>query len=194
MEKASGNMFSIIIRTSLVLMVLCGVIYNLAVTGIAQVIMPDKADGSLVYNEAGGVIGSKMIGQSFSDPKLFHGRVSSIDYAADGSGTPNYAPSNPDLLARTKESIEAWKVNNPNVPVDQLPIDLITNSGSGLDPHISVEAALAQIPRVSESNGMSEEEVETLVNKHTEGRLLGLFGEKTVNVLLLNKDLQALTS
>ncbi|MBH5320448.1 potassium-transporting ATPase subunit KdpC [Paenibacillus sp. GSMTC-2017] len=194
MNKAGNHTISIIIRTSFVLMLLCGVLYNLAVTGIAQVIMPNKADGSLVYNEDGGVIGSKLIGQSFADPKLFHGRVSSIDYDADGSGTPNYAPSNPDLLTRTQESIEAWKTNNPKVPVDQLPIDLITNSGSGLDPHISVKAALAQVPRISELSGMSEEELETLVEEHTEGRLLGLFGEPTVNVLLLNKDLKDIAS
>ncbi|MFD0589071.1 potassium-transporting ATPase subunit KdpC [Paenibacillus sp. GCM10027627] len=187
-------MISITIRLSLVLMLVCGVLYNLAVTGIAQVAMPHKADGSLIYNENGDVIGSELIGQSFAGPGLFHGRVSSIDYAANGSGTPNYAPSNPDMLARTQASIEAWKQNNPDVPIDQLPIDLITNSGSGLDPHISVKAAEAQISRISKETGVSKEELESLVREHTRGRELGLFGEPVVNVLLLNKDLLAQTN
>lgn len=183
-------MVSIIIRSSLVLMLLCGIIYNLAVTGLAQLAMPHRADGSLIRDDNGNIIGSELIGQTFENPGLFHSRVSSIGYDADGSGTPNYAPSHPDMLARTQESIEAWKRDNPDVPIDRLPIDLITNSGSGLDPHISVDAAMAQIPRVSKASGVSGEELERLVRVQTKDRELGLFGERVVNVLLLNLELQ----
>jgi len=171
-------------------MLLCGVIYNLSVTGIAQLIMPKQADGSLIYNESGDVIGSELIGQSFKDPKFFQGRVSSIDYHAEGSGSPNYAPSNPDLIARMRQSVKDWKTNNPDVPTDQLPIDLITNSGSGLDPHISPEAAIAQIPRISKLTGVTSKKLESLVSLNTEARKLGFLGEPLVNVLQLNIGLQ----
>lgn len=174
------------VRTSLLLMLLCGLVYNLSVTGIAQLVMPHKADGSLIYDSNGDVIGSEWIGQSFTDPKLFHGRVSSIDYNAAGSGTPNYAPSNPDLIARIQQSLEDWQTNNPDVPVSRLPADLITNSGSGLDPHISPEAAKAQIPRISKLTGIAAEPLESLVDDNTEGRKLGFLGEPVVNVLKLN--------
>jgi K+-transporting ATPase ATPase C chain len=167
-------------------MLLCGLLYNLAVTGIAQALMPKQAEGSLVYNDNNEVIGSALIGQTFTDPKYFQGRVSSIDYKAEGSGTPNYAPSNPDMLLRTVEAVNEWKKNNPDVPASELPIDLISNSGSGLDPHISPESAKAQIPRISKLIGISADELQKLVEEHTEGRDLGLFGEPRVNVLKLN--------
>ncbi|MFF2886234.1 potassium-transporting ATPase subunit KdpC [Paenibacillus sp. NPDC057967] len=183
-------MVSIIIRSSLVLMLLCGVIYNIAVTGIAQLAMPYRADGSLLLNEKGQVIGSELIGQSFTEPGWFHGRVSSIGYAADGSGTPNYAPSNPELLARMQASAEEWRQANPNIPLGQVPQDLLTNSGSGLDPHISVEAALAQIPRVSQWSGVSAETLKQLVQEQTKEKELGVFGKRVVNVLLLNLELK----
>ncbi|WP_178025471.1 potassium-transporting ATPase subunit KdpC [uncultured Paenibacillus sp.] len=180
----------ITLRASLVLMVLCGLLYHLVVLGIAQAAMPDQADGSLVYNENNEVIGSKLIGQSFTDPGFFHGRVSSIDYDAGGSGLPNYAPSNPDMLQRTAEAVETWKQDNPDVPVNELPIDLITNSGSGLDPEISPEAARAQIPRVSQATGISGEELERMIRDHTRGRELGFLGEPGVNVMQLNIEVQ----
>ena len=184
------GLISTSLRLSLLLMLLCGVIYNLSVTGIAQLIMPKQADGSLIYNESGDVIGSELIGQSFKDPKFFQGRVSSIDYHAEGSGSPNYAPSNPDLIARMRQSVKDWKTNNPDVPTDQLPIDLITNSGSGLDPHISPEAAIAQIPRISKLTGVTSKKLESLVSLNTEARKLGFLGEPLVNVLQLNIGLQ----
>ncbi|GJM78759.1 hypothetical protein HMSSN139_12550 [Paenibacillus sp. HMSSN-139] len=118
------------------------------------------------------------------------GGVSSIDYDAGGSGTPNYAPSNADMLQRTADAVEAWKQDNPDVPVKELPIDLITNSGSGLDPEISPEAARAQIPRVSQTTGISAEELEGMIQEHTRGRELGFLGEPGVNVLQLNIDVQ----
>lgn len=173
-------------------MVILGLGYHLFVTGIGQILVPEKANGSLLYNQKGEVVGSALIGQKFEDPKFFQGRVSSIEYNAAGSGTNNYAPSNKDMIKRTKESIENWKKENPDVPVDQVPIDLVMNSGSGLDPHISPEAAFAQIPRVEKLTGIDKDKLEYLVGKNTEGKELGLFGEPRVNVLKLNLDLKQL--
>lgn len=182
--------FWIIVRLSLVFIMICGVVYPLATTAIAQVLMPSQANGSLITNKDGAVVGSALIGQQFNAPGLFHSRVSSIEYKAEASGSNNYAPSNPDMLKRVKDSIAQWQKDNPDVPVNRLPVDLITNSGSGLDPHISPEAAIAQIPRISKVTGIPAETLETLVNKHTEGRDLGVFGERRVNVLELNLDVQ----
>jgi potassium-transporting ATPase KdpC subunit len=174
---------------SLVLMVVLGLGYHLVITGIAQVAASENADGSLIYDEKGNVVGSELIGQKFDDPKLFQGRVSSIENNGAGSGTNNYAPSNEEMIKRTQESVENWKKENPDVPVDQVPIDIVTNSGSGLDPHISPEAALAQIPRIEKLTGIDKGKLEALVEKNTEGKELGLFGEPRVNVLKLNLDL-----
>lgn len=187
-QSAETARFSlgIAIRSSLVFIVLCGIVYPLVSTGVAQVLMPGHANGSMIKNGSGQVVGSELIGQSFTDPKYFQGRVSSIEYKAEASGTNNYAPSNPDMLKRTEESIEAWKQNNPDVPISKLPIDLVTNSGSGLDPHITPESAQVQIPRISKLTGLSAHQLSSLVQANTEGRDLGLFGEPRVNVLKLN--------
>ena len=174
------------LRLSFALMVICGLVYPLVVTGIAQVVMPKQADGSLIYNEDKKVIGSELIGQSFTKPEYFSGRISSIGYDAAGSGSPNYAPSNADMTKRTKESIAAWEKANPAVPVSELPIDLITNSGSGLDPHISPEAAEVQVSRISEVTGVEEAKLKKMIKENTQGRELGIFGETRVNVLTLN--------
>jgi K+-transporting ATPase ATPase C chain len=173
-------------RLSLVLMLLCGLLYNLIITGIAQAVMPKQAGGSLIYDDKHNVIGSELIGQSFTDPKFFQGRISSIEYKAEGSGSANYAPSNEEMLKRTQQSIEQWSNDNPGVPVRRLPVDLITNSGSGLDPHISPEAAKAQIPRISRLTGIAAAKLDQLVDEHTAGRALGFLGEPAVNVLQLN--------
>lgn len=156
--------------------------------------MPSQANGSLLKNDAGVVVGSELIGQNFTNPALFHGRVSSIEYKAEASGSNNYAPSNPDMLQRTKDFITQWKLDNPDVPVNKLPVDLVTNSGSGLDPHITPASAMVQIPRISNLTGIPASQLEELVNKHTEGRDLGLFGEERVNVLKLNMDLLKLAN
>lgn len=182
------------LRISLLLMVLCGLGYSLAVTGIAQMMFPEQANGSLIQNENGTVIGSKLIGQLFTEPDYFHGRISSIDYQADGSGSPNFAPSHPEMLERVRQSVEEWKANNPEVPVSGLPIDLITNSASGLDPDISPEAARAQIPRISRLTGVEQQQLERLVEEQTSRRALGFLGEPAVNVLQLNIELQRLLS
>ncbi|WP_237690784.1 potassium-transporting ATPase subunit KdpC [Paenibacillus caui] len=178
------------LRTSIVLMVLCGLLYPLVVTGIAQAVMPGKANGSLIYNDKHEVIGSELIGQTFTGPNYFHGRVSSIDYNGASSGSPNYAPSNEAMIKRTADAVETWKKENPDVPVSGLPVDLITNSASGLDPDITPEAARAQISRISKATGLSTHQLEDLVHKHTKTRELGIFGEPVVNVLQLNLDLQ----
>ncbi|PWK15044.1 potassium-transporting ATPase subunit KdpC [Tumebacillus permanentifrigoris] len=176
------------LRLSLAFMLLCGLAYPFAVTGVAQAVLPDQANGSIISNQ-GKEVGSKLIGQDFHDPKYFQGRVSSIKSDAAGSGTPNYAPSNEDMKKRVEESISTWKQTNPDVPLNQVPVDLITNSGSGLDPHISPEAAFAQIPRIAKAIGLSSDRLHQLVEKNTQGPELGLFGEKRVNVLELNLDL-----
>ena len=182
----------IALRASLVFIVLCGILYPLVTTGAAQLLMPDQANGSLIKDSEGKVVGSELIGQNFTDPKYFQGRVSSIEYNGAGSGSNNYAPSNPDLMERTKASIEAWKQNNPDVPISELPIDLITNSGSGLDPHITPKSADVQIPRISKLTEIPEEELGKLVDQHTDSRDLGIFGEPRVNVLKLNLALSEL--
>lgn len=175
-----------VIRLSLVFIILGGIVYPLASTALAQVLMPGQANGSLLKNADGETIGSELIGQHFSNPALFQGRVSSIEYKAEASGSNNYGPTNPDMLQRTRDFIEDWKLNNPEIPVSELPIDLVTNSGSGLDPHISPAAANVQIPRISALSGIPAEELEALVEQYTEGRDLGVFGEARVNVLKLN--------
>ena len=190
-ESKTAFLFTVV-RLSAIFIIVCGLIYPLASTGLAQLLMPGRANGSLVSNSAGQVVGSELIGQQFENPALFQSRVSSIAYKAEASGSNNYGPSNPDMLQRTRDSIEHWKTANPNVPVSKLPIDLVTNSGSGLDPHITPASARVQIPRISALTGISQEKLEQLVASHTEGRDLGLFGEERVNVLKLNMDLQEL--
>ncbi len=178
-----------ILRISFLIMIVCGFLYPVGMTGIAQVTMNDNADGSLIYNEDNELVGSELIGQHVTDPKLFHGRLSAIEFDASGSGSNNYAPSNEDMIKRTSDAIEAWTESNPDTPVSDVPIDLVTDSGSGLDPHISPEGAYAQVNRISTLTGLSIEMLNDLIEEHTEGRDLGLFGEPRVNVLKLNLDL-----
>lgn len=180
------------LRISLVLLLICGVAYPLAMTGISQVIMPAKADGSMIQDEDGDIVGSELIGQMFTDPSYFSGRVSSIEYNAAGSGSGNYAPSNQDMIERTKKDIEEFLKNNPYVEKEDIPADLLTNSGSGLDPHISPIAARIQVPRVARERGLTEEKLEKLIKEQTEGRQFGVFGEPRVNVLKLNMALDQL--
>lgn len=191
MEKKQ-SILSSIIRITFTFLVLCGLVYPLIVTGIAQAVMKDNADGSLIYNDKNEVIGSKLIGQNFTDKRYFQGRVSSIEYKAEASGSNNYAPSNPDLAKRVEKSIADWKEKNPAVPVTEVPIDLVTNSGSGLDPDISPKAASVQVNRISKLTNIPKEKLNQLIKDQTEGAALGLFGEDRVNVLKLNLALQKL--
>ncbi|WP_144466265.1 K(+)-transporting ATPase subunit C [Bacillus sp. FDAARGOS_235] len=186
------SILSPIIRITFTFLVLCGLVYPLIVTGIAQAVMKDNADGSLIYNDKDEIVGSKLIGQNFTDPRYFHGRVSSIEYKAEASGSNNYAPSNPDLEKRVEKSMEDWKKQNPTVPVTEVPIDLVTNSGSGLDPDISPKAASVQVDLISKLTNIPKEKLNQLIKEQTEGAALGLFGEDRVNVLKLNLELQKL--
>ncbi|ETT79872.1 K(+)-transporting ATPase subunit C [Bacillus mycoides] len=186
------SILSPIIRITFTFLVLCGLVYPLIVTGIAQAVMKDNADGSLIYNDKDEVVGSKLIGQNFTDPRYFHGRVSSIEYKAEASGSNNYAPSNPDLAKRVEKSIDDWKKQNRAIPVTEVPIDLVTNSGSGLDPDISPKAASVQVDRISKLMNIPKEKLDQLIKDQTEGAALGLFGEDRVNVLKLNLELQKL--
>ncbi|QTH45338.1 potassium-transporting ATPase subunit KdpC [Cohnella sp. LGH] len=185
-SSSGGSIFWIALRTSVLFILLCGIAYPFVSTGLAQLLFPAQANGSLLKDKDGNVVGSELIGQAFTEQKYFQGRVSSIDYKAEASGSNNYAPSNPDMLERTKASIEQWKEDNPDVPIEQLPIALITNSGSGLDPHITPNSAVVQIPRISKLTGISEQELQNLVDEYTDNRDLGIFGDQRVNVLKIN--------
>ncbi len=168
----------------LVLTLITGAIYPLMVTGIAQIAFPRQANGSLIVID-GKVYGSKLIGQSFDDPRYFWGRPSAAGYNAAASSGSNYGPLNPALMDVVQLRIAALKAADPDnlLPI---PVDLVTASGSGLDPHISVASALYQVHRVAQARGLSEADVKALVNKYTEGRQFGFLGEPRVNVLELN--------
>ena len=183
-----------LIRPALSLFVLLtaitGVVYPLAVTGVAKLAFPDQAAGSLIVKD-GKPIGSTLIGQNFSDPKYFWGRPSAtspMPYNAGNSGGSNQGPLNPALVDAVKGRVEALKAADPGnqAPV---PVDLVTASASGLDPHISVAAAQYQAPRVARERGIAADALQAMIARHTEGRWFGILGEERVNVLELNLDL-----
>ncbi|MBC7699100.1 potassium-transporting ATPase subunit KdpC [Aquabacterium sp.] len=172
------------------LTVVTGVVYPLAVTGVAKAAFPHQAEGSLIVKQ-GKVIGSSLIGQNFIEPKYFWGRPSAtgpMPYNASGSGGSNQGPLNPALVEAVKGRIDALKAADPGnaLPV---PIDLVSTSASGLDPHISIAAAQYQAARVARVRGLSNEAVHAAITRHSEGRLFGLLGEARVNVLELNLEL-----
>jgi K+-transporting ATPase ATPase C chain len=182
------NLLTAILMT-IVTTILFGLIYPLVVTGLAQVIFPDKANGQLIRRADGVVIGSRIIGQPFSGPGYFHPRPSAAGpagYDAGASGASNLGPTNKILIERIKGDVEKLQAENPGKPV---PIDLVTTSASGLDPHITPAAAEFQIPRVARERGLSESDVRAIISAHTEGRQFGFLGEPRVNVLELNLDL-----
>lgn len=182
------NLISAVLMT-VVTTILLGLIYPLAVTGLAQVIFPDRANGQLIRGSDGTLIGSCLIGQPFSSPGYFRSRPSAAGatgYDAGISGGSNLGPTNQKLIDRIKADVEKLQAENPDRPV---PVDLVTSSGSGLDPHISPAAAEFQVPRVARERGMTEAEVRTMVAAHTQGRQFGFLGEPRVNVVELNLDL-----
>jgi K+-transporting ATPase ATPase C chain len=180
----------IAILITVVTTVIFGLIYPLAVTGLAQLLFPIQANGSLIQRN-GQVIGSQLLGQAFSAPGYFHSRPSNAGtgYDASQSGATNYAPTNHQLIDRVKGDVEKLHAENPGEPI---PVDLVTASASGLDPEISPAAAEFQVARVARERKISEDEVRSLVAKHTLARQFGFLGEPRVRVLELNLDLDAL--
>jgi potassium-transporting ATPase KdpC subunit len=182
-----GRQLRAAIMSLLVLTAITGVAYPLVVTGIAQLLFPWQANGSLIVKD-GKPVGSALIGQPFDDPKYFWSRPSATspypDNAASSSGS-NLGPTNPDLAKAVQGRIEALRAADPG-NVAPIPVDLVTASGSGLDPHVSPASALYQVPRVAKARGLDVARVRDLVTQYTEGRQWGIFGEPRVNVLRLN--------
>lgn len=184
------NLVTAILMT-IVTTILLGLVYPLVVTGLVQVIFPAKANGQLIKASDGHIVGSRILGQPFSAPGYFRSRPSAAGeagYDAGASSGSNLGPTNKKLTDRIADDVAKAKTENPGKPV---PIDLVTTSASGLDPHISPAAAEFQVPRIARERGLSETEVRRLVAAHTEGRQLGILGEPVVNVLLLNLDLDS---
>jgi K+-transporting ATPase ATPase C chain len=213
MNFKKGDFYMKIIKKSIyisiTLMILCGLIYPLFMTGISQLIFNRKANGSMITVDSKEV-GSELIGQSFTDPRFFRGRVSAVNYntyteedtkpdesgkatySGVGSGSQNLAPSNEALKERVEKEMQSFLETNPSIKKEDIPTDLLTSSGSGLDPNISPKAAEIQIPAVSKASGISEADLHKIVDKYTEARSLGVFGEPRVNVLKVNIEIASL--
>ena len=195
------------VLVTLVLLLICGLIYPVVMTLMSQALFPSQANGSIIYVD-GQAVGAKNVGQDFTDPRFMRCRPSAYQYntytvdeegnkfyndgsefAGLGSGSNNYAPSNPALTQRVEANIEAFLAENPGVAREDIPADLMTASGSGLDPPISPAAAQVQLPAIAEASGLSPERLAQIVADNTEEKLLGMFGEETVNVLGVNLDI-----
>ncbi len=192
------------VLVTLVLLVICGFLFPVLLTGLSSLFFPHQAGGSLI--EVGGqVVGSEHVGQEFTQDYYLWGRPSAYHYNTYvedgdgnqtyndgtefpglGSGSNNYAPSNPDLAARVEEDIQKFLEKNPDVKREDIPTDLLTASGSGLDPDISPASAEIQIPRIVKASGLSEDQVRQIIEEHTSGKVLGIFGQDRVNVLEVN--------
>lgn len=183
---------------TLTLFLICGLIYPLLLTGISQIVFANQANGSLITIN-GEIFGSSLIGQDFTDLRFMKGRPSAVkyntytgedkengNYTGVSSGSNNYAPSNKELTKRVEEDITGFLKSNPSIKIEDIPTDLLTASGSGLDPHISPKSAVVQIPALVQSTGLSEERLVEIININTKEKLLGIFGEETVNVLQVN--------
>lgn len=190
------------ISISLIFLVLCGIVYPLGITGINQLLFPRQSNGSML-DYKGNPVGSELLGQAFSDTRFFHGRVSSINYntyfkednAATenqgvSSGSANLSVSNPALVDRLEKDIDEFLKLHPETKKKDIPLDLLSSSGSGLDPHISPEGARIQIPLISKVTGIGSSDLEKIVEAATEGKVLGVFGEPGVNVLKANVEIE----
>lgn len=192
------------VTVTVILMLLCGLLFPCVLTGLSALIFPNQAGGNLI-SVNGQTLGAKYVGQEFSEdcylwsrPSAYHYNVytegedgkqyypDGTEFPGIGSGSNNYAPSNPALAERVEADLKAFLEKNPEVKREEIPTDLLTASGSGLDPHISPESAKVQIPRIVEASGLSEEVVRNIIKNNTEGKFLGVFGEETVNVLTVN--------
>ena len=200
------------VLVTVVLLVLCGLVFPVLLSGLSAVIFPSQAKGSLVTAD-GIAVGAKNVGQDFTEDYFMWCRPSAYNYntyyeedtdgdgqveqyyndgsefAGLSSGSNNYAPTNPDLTARVEAAIADFLIKNPDVKREDIPTDLLTASGSGLDPHISPASAAVQIPQLAENTGLTEEQLEQFVADNTTGKVLGIFGEETVNVLGVNLDI-----
>ena len=183
---------------TLALLLLCGLAYPLLLTGISQVIFPKQANGSMVTYD-GKTVGSALVGQDFTDARFMKCRPSAVnyntyteeekekgDYTGVSSGSKNYAPTNPELVKRVEADITEFLTANTSVKKADIPTDLLTASGSGLDPHISPQSAAIQLPELAKATGLPEDRLKEIVKENTQGKLLGIFGDKTVNVLKVN--------
>jgi K+-transporting ATPase ATPase C chain len=185
---------------TLILTIVTGFLYPGVVTGLAQLFFHSQANGSLVYASNGQVIGSELIGQYWTSSKYFHGRPSATvnlngtpsPYEADNSSASNLGPTNATLIKNVQQRVADLKKENPNAPPGPVPVDLVTTSGSGLDPDITIAGALYQVPRIAQARGLSQDVVKQVIMNHETGRFLGIFGEPYVNVLDLNLALDAL--
>ena len=190
----SNNVIQIV-KTSLALFILLslltGLLYPLTITGVVQTLIPDKADGSLLTAN-GVVIGSDLIGQRFTSPEYFHGRPSIVGYSANNSGASNLGPSSAKLKDKTQENLAAIRRANMIPLNSSVPADLVLASGSGLDPHISIESARLQASRVARARNISESDVQDLINEQIEPPYLGILGQSRINVLRLNLRLDRL--
>lgn len=208
-EKKSGFLHNgrQVILVTVILLVICGLLFPLLLTGLSSVLFPHQANGSLIEVD-GQVVGAEHVGQEFTQDYYLWGRPSAYhyntyyedeegnqtysdgsEYAGLSSGSNNYAPSNPALTERIEADLETFLARNPDVSVEDIPADLLTASGSGLDPDISPESAEIQVPRIAKASGLSEDEVREIIARHTEGKFLGIFGDETVNVLGVNIDI-----
>lgn len=198
---SSIKMLSKIIILSLVLLLVCGIIYPLVMTGISQVVFADKANGSIIEVN-GKAVGSELVGQDFQDPRFMKCRPSAVNYntyteeeKASGeytgvaSGSDNYGPTSEELKERVEKDMAEFLKNNPTVNQEDIPTDLLTASGSGLDPHISPASAQVQIPALAEATGLEESRLKEIVKENTTDKFLGIFGEETVNVLKVNLEI-----
>ncbi len=189
------------ILLTLVLLLICGLAYPVVMTGLSQAIFPEKANGSLIEVN-GQAVGSDLIGQDFTDARFMKCRPSAYNYntytqadkesgsyAGVASGSQNFGPTNPALTERVEKDMAEFLKANPSIKKEDIPTDLLTASGSGLEPYISPAAAAVQIPALVETTGLSKEQLESIVKAHTRGKILGVFGGETVNVLRVNLDI-----